>query len=126
MVFIFHIGQSGLRTSIVVNSSVISVSAVTSEPFLESHSAHDVVIGHGVKTVECALYFLFRSDTGLEAGCDSGVGEAFPIHDLFLFEAPRFKEKGEDIVGLDELVFHGSFVEEKDLKWLLLILFGLI
>ena len=116
MVFVFHVSQSDLRTSIVVNSSVISVSAVASEPFLESHSAHNVVIGHGVKTVECGLYFLFRSDTGLEAGCDSGVSEASPIHDLFLFETPWFKEKGEDIVGLDEFIFHGSFVEEKDLK----------
>ena len=46
VVFILHVGQAAFGASIVVGSSVVTISVVAPEPFLEPHSAHDVVIWH--------------------------------------------------------------------------------
>ncbi len=92
MVFILHVRQSTLWASIIVSSSIIPICVITSEPFLEPHGTHDIIIRHRVETVECALDFLFRSDTSLEGCRHSCVSEPVPIHNLLLLETPRLKQ----------------------------------
>ena len=64
---LFQISQTNFGISIEIFFSLVVVCHIASEPFIKSHSAHDVVIGHRVKTVKCVLYFLFWSYSGLEA-----------------------------------------------------------
>lgn len=88
MIFVPHVCQAVLWASVVMDFSVVPVGMVASEPFLESHRAHDIIIGHGVETVECGLYFLLWPDSGLEGNGDSRVGEPSPVHDLLFLETP--------------------------------------
>ncbi len=90
MILVFQICQSNFRVSIIMNSSVIAINTVTSPPFLESHSAHNIIIRHRIKTVESALYSLFWSDTGLIIGSNTCSWITLPIHDILIFETPRF------------------------------------
>ena len=116
MILVFHVGQTAFRASVILSGSVISVSMVASEPFFKSHGTHDIIIGHGVKTVECAFDFLFRTNTALEGSGDSSVCEAVPVHDLFFFETPWLEQQCIDIIRFDKFILHWSFIEEENLK----------
>ncbi len=117
MILVLHVGQAVLGTSIILSGSVVTVGMIASEPFFESHSTHDVVIGHWIKTVECALNFLLWTNTGLEGSGDSSMSESVPVHDFFFFKSPRLEKKSVDIIGLDKLVFHWPLVEEENLSY---------
>ncbi len=117
MVFVLHVCQSAVWASIILSGSVMTVGAVASEPFLESHCTHDVVIGHWVKTVKCTFYFLLGADTALEGSCNTCVRKASPVHDFFFFKTPWLEKKSVDIVGFNKLIPHWSFVKEEDLRY---------
>ena len=118
MVLVFHVRQTAIRASIVLCCSVMTVSVVASEPFLKSHCAHNVVIGHWVKTVESWFDFLLWTDTALECCCDSCVSESSPVHDLLLFKPPWLEKQCVNIIRFDELIFHWSLVKEEHL-WMI-------
>ena len=106
MVLVLHVGQSTVWAPIVLSGSVMSVSAVASKPLLESHCAHNVVIWHRVKTVECAFHLLLWTDTALESSSHSSVSESSPFHDLLFFKPPWLEKQCVNIIGLHELIFH--------------------
>lgn len=92
MIFLFHIGKTNLGASIEMFCSLITVNSITSVPFVESHSAHDIVIRHRVKTVKGILDLLLGTDSGLEASSTSSRSIAIPVHDLFFIITPRFEK----------------------------------
>lgn len=59
VVVLLHVSETNFGVPVEIGLSLVTVNHVTSEPLIESHSAHDVVIGHGVKTIESSLDFLF-------------------------------------------------------------------
>ena len=104
VILFFHVCKACLGISIKVFRSLVSVYLIASEPFIESHGAHDIVIGHGVETVKSGLDFLLGSDSCLEAsGAPSGT-VSLPIHDIFLVETPGFEYQSINIVGFNKLI----------------------
>lgn len=105
MIMLFHVCKPCFGISIEMFFSLISVCHVASEPFIESHCTHDVVIRHRIKAVKCVFNFLFGSNSCLEAGGRSSWWVSFPIHDLFFLETPWLIGQHVNIFGLDELIF---------------------
>lgn len=116
MVVLFHVGQSNFWVPIEALFSIISVDTIASEPLIESHCAHDVVIRHRVKTVKGVLDFLLRSNSRLETGCSPSRWKAFPIHNLLVFKSPGLECQHVNIFRLDELIFNINFVEVEYLR----------
>ena len=112
-----HVGQSLVGITVISRSPFVAMNHVASEPFLEPHRAHDIVIGHRVKTVESALNLLLGAQARLERGRGSGHRVALPVHELILLESPRFKCQHINVFGLDELIFQIAFVKEEDLRY---------
>lgn len=115
MVVIFHVGQSNLGIPVKMSLSLLAIGHVASEPFVESHCAHDVVIRHGVETVKGVLDFLLGTNSCLEWGGGSSRRKSLPIHQFFLFETPRFEGQLIDVFRLNELIFQVKSVEVEDL-----------
>lgn len=115
MVLILQIGQSNFRVSIIMNNSVLAVDTVTSEPFFKSHSTHNIIIGHRIKTVESTLDSLLGPNTGLIIGCNSCSWVALPVQNILIFETPRLENKWIYIFRFSELILHGFLIKEEAL-----------
>jgi hypothetical protein len=92
------------------------IARVTSPPFFKSHRAHNVVIGHGVKTVKSVFNLLFWSYTGLEAFCGPSERESLVVLNVLLFiKTPRFIHQHINILRFDKLIFFFKFIEVENL-----------
>ena len=86
---IFHIDKTMFWISIETPYPFLVECAVAFKPFLKSHSAHDIVIGHRIETIEGLFDFLLGTKTNLKWVSHPCFGHAIEIHKLIILEAPR-------------------------------------
>lgn len=111
-----QVPDSTVRILVEFGRSVLIVDGVTLEPLLEAHSAHDVVIGHGIERVKGVLDTLLRAESHLEGRSHTSARVTAVIEDLAVFEAPGLQDVGVGVIRLDQIVLLIFLVEEEDLR----------
>lgn len=108
--------HAAVGVAVVLGGAVLAVDGVALEPLLETHRAHDVVVGHRVEGVEGVLDALLGRQADLP-----GSGAARPrlpveVEHLAVLEAPGLQDDRVGVVGLCHVVLLVALVEEEDLR----------
>lgn len=110
-----QVPDSTVRILVEFGGSVLIVDGIAFEPLLETHGAHDVVIGHGVEGVKGVFDSFLGTESDLEGRGHTGACVTVVIEDLAVFEAPGLEDIGVGIIRLDQIVLLIFLVEEEDL-----------
>jgi hypothetical protein len=111
-----QIFESTIRVSVISSWAIFIVDWVALEPLFESHSAHDVVVGHRVEGVESVLDSFLGRETHLERVADSCAGVAVIVENFVVFEGPGLDDAGVGVVRLGDIVLFLLSVEEENLS----------